>query len=110
MIKQVATIIGPGHIVDLNGYELLVIVEIYQLSYKRLPCQIKASCKADSLKNICGISVLDNSFGKLKRLNLAEIYDPTPKDVICEVRERLASATKEAAPSSVRSLPSMDFT
>lgn len=30
------------------------------------------------VQNICGVSVLDNSFERLKRLNLAEIFDPTP--------------------------------
>jgi tRNA acetyltransferase TAN1 len=27
---------------------------------------------------VCGVSVLDSSFEKLKRYNIAEIYDPTP--------------------------------
>ena len=34
----------------------------------------------DICQNICGVSVLDASFEKLKRFNLAEIFDPTPKD------------------------------
>ncbi|KAK1077553.1 hypothetical protein LTR33_007991 [Friedmanniomyces endolithicus] len=60
VIKQIARIVGPDHAVDLKNYELLIIVEIYQ--------------------NICGISVVDDSFERLKRYNLAEIFEPTPKE------------------------------
>ncbi|KAI9710501.1 MAG: hypothetical protein M1820_002637 [Bogoriella megaspora] len=59
VIRQVALAVGPGHSVDLKGYDLLVIVEIY--------------------KSICGISVVGKDFDKLKRYNLAEIYDPTTR-------------------------------
>ncbi|KXS99437.1 hypothetical protein AC578_8146 [Pseudocercospora eumusae] len=59
VIKQVASIVGPGHQVDLNNYELLIVVEVYQ--------------------NICGVSVLDDSFERLKRYNISEIFEPTPK-------------------------------
>lgn len=31
VIKQVASIVGPGHQVDLNNYELLIVVEVYQV-------------------------------------------------------------------------------
>ncbi|GAB7363287.1 hypothetical protein MBLNU230_g3568t1 [Neophaeotheca triangularis] len=67
IIKQVATAVGPGHRVDLNNYDLLITVEVYQ--------------------NICGMSVVDNSFERLKRFNLAEIFEPTPKEVIAEALE-----------------------
>ncbi|KAI4135658.1 MAG: hypothetical protein LQ347_000468 [Umbilicaria vellea] len=59
VIKQVADAVGPSHAVDLKNYDLLIIVEIY--------------------KNMCGMSVVGSDFEKLKRFNLAEIYDPTPK-------------------------------
>ncbi|SLM36524.1 THUMP [Lasallia pustulata] len=59
VIKQVADAVGPSHTVDLKNYDLLILVEIY--------------------KNICGMSVVGSDFDKLKRFNLAEIYDPTPK-------------------------------
>ncbi|KXT10273.1 hypothetical protein AC579_6607 [Pseudocercospora musae] len=59
VIKQVASVVGPGHQVDLNNYELLIVVEVYQ--------------------NVCGVSVLDDSFERLKRYNLSEIFEPTPK-------------------------------
>lgn len=32
IIKQVAAIVGPGHEVDLKNYELLIVVEVYQVS------------------------------------------------------------------------------
>lgn len=32
VIKQVASIVGLGHQVDLKNYELLVVVEVYQVS------------------------------------------------------------------------------
>lgn len=33
-------------------------------------------------KHICGVSVVDNSFERLKRYNISEIFDPTPKDEV----------------------------
>ncbi|KXL42976.1 hypothetical protein M433DRAFT_21333 [Acidomyces richmondensis BFW] len=71
VIKQVASIVGPGHFVDLNHYDFLIVVEVYQ--------------------NICGVSVLDASFDRLKRFNLAEIYAPTPKDLTSEKPEHEAT-------------------
>ncbi|CAK4034219.1 related to dihydropteroate synthase [Lecanosticta acicola] len=60
IIKQVASIVGPGHQVDLTNYDLLIVVEVYQ--------------------NVCGVSVFDDSFEKLKRYNISEIFDPTPRE------------------------------
>ncbi|MCJ1256746.1 hypothetical protein MMC24_004570 [Lignoscripta atroalba] len=59
VIKQVADAVGKPHTVDLHGYDLLIVVEIYQ--------------------SICGMSVVGSDFDTLKRYNLAEIYDPRPK-------------------------------
>ncbi|KAF2122426.1 hypothetical protein BDV96DRAFT_461051, partial [Lophiotrema nucula] len=53
VIKSVAAAVGPGHTVDLSGYDLLILVEIY--------------------KNICGMSVVSPDFDRLKRFNLAEL-------------------------------------
>ncbi|KAK3071429.1 hypothetical protein LTR53_008633 [Teratosphaeriaceae sp. CCFEE 6253] len=61
VIKQVASLVGSGHTVDLTDYDLLIVVEIN--------------------KNICGVSVIDSSFERLKRFNLAELFDPTTKEV-----------------------------
>jgi len=59
VIKQVADVVGPNHSVDLKSYDLLILVEIY--------------------KNICGISVVGSDFDKLKKFNLDEIFEPTPR-------------------------------
>jgi hypothetical protein len=32
VIKTVAAMVGPGHKVDLGGYDLLILVEIYKVS------------------------------------------------------------------------------
>ena len=32
VIKTVAAAVGPGHKVDLQGYDLLILVEIYKAS------------------------------------------------------------------------------
>ncbi|KAF2769406.1 hypothetical protein EJ03DRAFT_351353 [Teratosphaeria nubilosa] len=68
LIEHIAALVsqfGP-YKVSLNEYDLLIIVEIYQ--------------------NICGVSVVDNttgsSFEQLKRFNLAEIFDPSPKNEV----------------------------
>ncbi|PPJ59321.1 hypothetical protein CBER1_04238 [Cercospora berteroae] len=60
IIKQVASLVGEGHKVDLKNYELLIIVEVYQ--------------------HICGVSVVDNDFERLKRFNISELFEPTPKE------------------------------
>ncbi|KAF2835796.1 hypothetical protein M501DRAFT_941226, partial [Patellaria atrata CBS 101060] len=60
VIKKVASVVGHGHTVDLKNYELLILVEVYQ--------------------NILGMSVVDGPhYDRLKRFNLAEIYEPSPK-------------------------------
>ncbi|KAI9784418.1 MAG: hypothetical protein M1816_000842 [Peltula sp. TS41687] len=59
VIDRVAATVGPGHSVDLKNYDLLILVDIY--------------------KNLCGISVVQTGYDRLKRYNLAELYDPTPK-------------------------------
>ena len=37
------------------------------------------------------MSVLDNSFERLKRFNLAEIFDPTPREAIESAQSSLRS-------------------
>ena len=59
VIKQVAQTVGPNHSVDLKNYDCLILVDIY--------------------RNILGMSVVSGDFEELKRFNLAEIYDPTPR-------------------------------
>ncbi|MCJ1354743.1 MAG: hypothetical protein MMC33_004732 [Icmadophila ericetorum] len=61
VIKQVADTVGPPHTVDLKNYDLLILVEIY---------------RSLGFQNICGMSVVGSDFDRLKRYNLAEIYEP----------------------------------
>ena len=50
--------VGPSHSVDLKNYDALILVDVY--------------------RNVLGMSVVGRDFDKLKRFNLAEIWDPTP--------------------------------
>ncbi|PGH18886.1 hypothetical protein AJ80_04304 [Polytolypa hystricis UAMH7299] len=59
IIKLVASVVGPRHSVDLKNYDALILVDV--------------------LQNICGMSVVGPDYEELKRYNLAEIYNPTPK-------------------------------
>jgi hypothetical protein len=34
----------------------------------------------NNFQNICGVSVVDHRFEELKRYNISEIFDPTPKE------------------------------
>lgn len=36
VIKQIASLVGHPHTVDLKNYELLIIVEVYQVCFTRL--------------------------------------------------------------------------
>ncbi|OMP85956.1 hypothetical protein BK809_0002168, partial [Diplodia seriata] len=60
VIKTVAGAVGPGHSVDLKDYDLLILVDVY--------------------KGLCGMSVVGKDFERLKRYNLSEIYEPSPKE------------------------------
>lgn len=53
------------------------------------PCHTKSL--ADSSQNVVGMSVVQGDYDKLKRFNLAEIYDPSPKE------EPAATATESKA-------------
>ncbi|KAI1914801.1 hypothetical protein LOZ58_000324 [Ophidiomyces ophidiicola] len=59
LIRLVARAVGPGHTVNLRNYDALILVEVMQ--------------------NICGMSVVGGDYDELKRYNLAEIYNPTPR-------------------------------
>ncbi|KAL8716805.1 MAG: hypothetical protein Q9225_005897 [Loekoesia sp. 1 TL-2023] len=60
IIKRVADLVGNPHTVDLTHYDQLILVDVY--------------------RNILGISVVGSDFDKLKRYNVAEIYEPTPRN------------------------------
>ncbi|KAI9844917.1 MAG: hypothetical protein M1837_005203 [Sclerophora amabilis] len=57
----VAALVGSSHVVDLKNYDLLILVEVY--------------------KNVCGVAVVGSDYEALKRYNLSEIYEPTPKPI-----------------------------
>ncbi|KAJ4291093.1 hypothetical protein N0V90_010291 [Kalmusia sp. IMI 367209] len=57
VIQKVASVVGKGHRVDLSGYDLLILVDIYQ--------------------SIVGMSVVGSDYDKLKKYNLAELRDTT---------------------------------
>ena len=61
VIQTVARAVGNDHTVDLKNYDLLILVHVY--------------------RNICGMSVVAHDYEKLKRYNLAEIYQPTANPV-----------------------------
>lgn len=50
-----------------------------------------AKSLTDSSQNVVGMSVVQGDYDKLKRFNLAEIYDPSPKE------EPAATATESKA-------------
>ena len=97
VIRQIASLVGPGHTVDLKGYELLIIVEVYQVSFHH--CTSRSELlHTNALQNICGVSVADSDFERLKRYNLAEIFEPTPKEVVQQVKDTLAEPSPPPAP------------
>ncbi|OQD85712.1 hypothetical protein PENANT_c009G08706 [Penicillium antarcticum] len=59
IIKTVADAVGPEHPVNLKNYDLIILVDVVQ--------------------NVVGMSVVGGDYDRLKRFNLAEIYDPSSK-------------------------------
>jgi len=84
VIHDIAVAVGPGHKVDLKNYDLLILIEIYT--------------------NVCGMSVVDNRYEQLKRYNLAEIFDPTPKQITKDPMEEASHEVEDvaAAPGEVK--------
>ncbi|PGH18112.1 hypothetical protein AJ79_00740 [Helicocarpus griseus UAMH5409] len=76
LIPLVASMVGPGHSVDLKNYDALILVDIVQ--------------------NVCGMSVVGRDYDELKRYNLSEIYEPTPKPKPAE--GGVTSEAKTSAP------------
>ncbi|KAK1917157.1 hypothetical protein P3342_012002 [Pyrenophora teres f. teres] len=56
VIRTIAALVGPNHKVDLKGYDVLILVEIY--------------------KNVLGMSVVGRDFDTLKRYNIDELRQP----------------------------------
>ncbi|RDL32503.1 Uncharacterized protein BP5553_08959 [Venustampulla echinocandica] len=59
VIKQVASLIGDTHSVNLTKPDKVILIEIYQ--------------------TVCGMSVVGGDWETLKRYNLSELYQPRPK-------------------------------
>ncbi|KAJ5332058.1 hypothetical protein MYU51_016983 [Penicillium brevicompactum] len=59
VIKTVADAVGPEHRVNLKEYDYMILVDVAH--------------------NVIGMSVVGGDYDKLKRFNLAEIYNPSPK-------------------------------
>ncbi|CAI7635705.1 unnamed protein product [Penicillium glandicola] len=70
IIKVVADAVGPEHPVNLTNYDLMILVDVAQ--------------------NVIGMSVVQGDYDKLKRFNLAEIYDPSPKEPAATASESKA--------------------
>lgn len=102
VIRRIAAAVGHGHKVDLSGYDLLILVEIYQV---RDPVPVCFRCTgvcqcapvalvrsdADEQQNVVGMSVVGSDFEKLKRFNLAELRDA------CNARGQKAAQDKDEA-------------
>ncbi|KAL4979208.1 hypothetical protein BDW66DRAFT_109999 [Aspergillus desertorum] len=58
IIKTVADIVGPKHPVDLKNYDLIILVDVVQ--------------------NVMSMSVARSDYDRLKRFNLAELFNPEP--------------------------------
>jgi tRNA acetyltransferase TAN1 len=81
IIKMVAGLVGQPHKVDLKNYDLLITIEIYQVCAYAGQYESKAGVLTTmAFQNICGVSVVDHRFEELKRYNISEIFDPTPKE------------------------------
>lgn len=76
IIKVVADAVGPEHPVNLKNYDHMILVDVAQVSFVYYG---NAGSLADLSQNVIGMSVVGGDYDKLKRFNLAEIYDPSPK-------------------------------
>jgi hypothetical protein len=98
IIKMIAGLVGQPHRVDLKNYDLLITVEIYQVGILQATGEMLRWCWLLT-QNICGVSVVDHRFEELKRYNISEIFDPTPKEAVKEDKaEVTAEVEAEAVP------------
>lgn len=107
IIKTLAGLVGQPHRVDLKNYDLLITVEIYKVGFasatashrrRMLPHVEMLHCDADyQTQNICGVSVVDHRFEELKRYNISEIFDPTPKEEAVKEKDKAEVQVSAAA-------------
>jgi tRNA acetyltransferase TAN1 len=62
--------------VNLKNYDLMILVDVAQVSTK---ITLSYGVFNWLAQNVIGMSVVQGDYDKLKRFNLAEIYDPSPK-------------------------------
>jgi tRNA acetyltransferase TAN1 len=86
IIKTVADVVGPEHPVDLKNYDLVILVDVVQVRpWNALADQIlirvirKWMLLTVMMQNVVGMSVVGSDYDKLKRYNLAELYNPVSK-------------------------------
>ncbi|KAL8869712.1 MAG: hypothetical protein Q9174_004063 [Haloplaca sp. 1 TL-2023] len=91
IIKRVADIVGERHTVDLKNYDKLILVEVYRVrvhSPSLYRNYVRCMTTTEHIiQNILGLSVVGNEFEKLKKYNLAEIYEasmPKPDETPME--------------------------
>lgn len=70
---------------DLKEFDLLILVDVYKVRRSEsgevhsTGLKITSETELTLAQNVCGMSVVGNDYEKLKRYNLSEIYEPTPK-------------------------------
>lgn len=70
---------GPEHPVDLKNYDLIILVDIVQVRLLELLTQPKKhQTRLTRTQNLISMSVAGSDYDKLKRFNLAELYNPDP--------------------------------
>ncbi|KAF9891134.1 hypothetical protein FE257_005070 [Aspergillus nanangensis] len=83
VIQTIAQIVGPEHPVDLKNYDLAILVEVAQVSALRFSTTISLYFTVLKLtvvlQNVIGMSVVGSDYEKLKRYNIAELYNPGEK-------------------------------
>ena len=82
VIKTVAAAVGHDHSVDLKNYDLLILVDVIQVScsHPAPTCQSARLTGHHSFpQNIIGMAVVGSDYDRLKRFNLSELYAPTSK-------------------------------
>lgn len=87
---------GPGHSVDLKNYDLVILVDVVQVSaVQQMNSRRRVVIPANADQNVIGMSVAGSDYEKLKRYNLAELYKPSAKPEPSKTAE-----SKDEAPAA----------
>ena len=112
VIKQIASSIGDVHKVNLTKPDKVILVEIYQVCYYPQLSTFPKAPKSMSwhavirytfveplanswTKTVCGMSVVPGDWEELKRYNLAELYQPAPKEPVVPKTETMQESVKK---------------